>query len=130
MNTINKTSGKTHPPLSDLPFYCKNNKPVAFWCVDPTGDYEKDCVLGQTYANAALDFIINTDFNPLLGWIVRDMITTNNFGGIEAGFFSVISMHAASDKRFRNLLKKSKEQQAQESENIHSKPKLLQEHKS
>jgi hypothetical protein len=126
MNSNNKKPTKTRPPLSSLPFYCKNNKPPSFWNVKTTEDYEKDCMLGSTYANAVLDF----NFNPLLGWIVRDMIKANNFGGIEAGFFSVITMHAASDKRFRNLLKKSKEQQAQESENIHSKPKLLQEHES
>lgn len=62
------------------------------WVVEPTGDWSKDNLIGRGYSKA---FIIRVQtvrrIEPLLGYVVRDMVTSGQFGGIEVGFFHGIS---------------------------------------
>lgn len=101
----NKSKGLNRPELSQLPFYDADYKPAVFWRVDPCGDYTQECLIGEQYAIAALDFIIETDFSPLLGWIVTDMAEVNNFSGIEIGFMSKISEIAVQQHKYDYTLR-------------------------
>jgi hypothetical protein len=56
--------------LLKLPFVSSINNKPCYWDVKPTGDYEVDCKTGTQYATQTLDFILETNFNPFLGWIV------------------------------------------------------------
>jgi len=108
----NSNKGSIRPKqaaeLTQLPFYDANYAPACFWRVNPSDDYIQDCKLGQDYATAALDFILEHNFTPLLGWIVKDMIILDNYAGIEAGFFSKISETAIKQHKHDYTLAKVK----------------------
>lgn len=97
------------PNFANLPFYDANYKPAVFWRVDPTGDYAQECLAGEQYATAALDFMLEANFTPLLGWIVKDMAEINNFSGIEIGFMSTISEKAITQHKYDCMVAKFRE---------------------
>lgn len=64
----------------------------SYWSnVRSTGDYHRDCKVGSQYAYRALQTIKAESFQPLLGWIVLDMIKKKCPTGFVVGFFQTIA---------------------------------------
>lgn len=84
-----------HPSFVDrLPFVGLKRKggERSFWCdVKSTGVMEQDQSLGSSYAYLALQAIKAEHFQPLLGWIVLDMIESRCPKHIVIGFFQTIA---------------------------------------
>jgi hypothetical protein len=70
----------------------KDQLPRDFWHnVKSTGDHLKDSEIGSAYAYLALQAIKADRFQPLLGWIVLDMIEHKCPKHIVVGFFQTIA---------------------------------------
>jgi hypothetical protein len=70
----------------------KDQLPRDFWHnVKSTGDHLKDSDIGSAYAYLALQAIKAEKFQPLLGWIVLDMIESRCPRHIVVGFFQTIA---------------------------------------
>ena len=77
----------------------KHQTPRCFWHVKPTGDYGTDCITGEKYALAYLEYAAALPVNIACGClpsIVRDM--PRNLSGIEVGFLSMIDFAAEAGK--------------------------------
>ena len=96
------------PAVTQLPFVCdtpeNRHKPRCFWSATPSGDIGADCRTGTLYALAALRYMRDAEFTPLLGWIISDMIAQNHghdspeieYDGLVIGFCQVIANVAVS----------------------------------
>jgi hypothetical protein len=74
--------------IAQLPFVANDG----FWCgVVSTGDFQADNEIGSHYAYLALAAIRAEKFQPLLGWIVMDMIKKGCPEGIVCGFFQTVA---------------------------------------
>lgn len=62
-----------------------DQKERCFWDVLPTGSWSFDTSVGEEYARIYLERC-KTYGAPALGWVVRDMIRSGSYTGIEAGF--------------------------------------------
>ncbi len=70
----------------------KDQLPRDFWHnVKATGDHLRDSDIGSAYAYLALQAIKANKFQPLLGWIVLDMIDSKCPKHIVVGFFQTIA---------------------------------------
>lgn len=70
-----------------------------FWSVKPTGDWQKDCEIGELYAALALDYMVNADMT-VLSWIATDMAhDAPSKCGIRAGFMNRIGRYAMAAER-------------------------------
>jgi hypothetical protein len=84
-------------PLT-LSFVTKRRKrapgvlPLHYWTVQPSGDYEADCVTGDRLALEYLAYDEAEGDFPLLGLIVADMPRETT--GVEVGFMSLIGFAA------------------------------------
>ena len=67
-------------------------KDGALWQPDRTGNYGKDCETGRAAADSLLQTIEETQNPCLFGTVVRAMVEGGVFGGVEAGFCSVIGI--------------------------------------
>lgn len=81
-----------------LPFVSKNDKPngshgaASFWTVDPTGEWAYDCRVGAEYFRLWFDLVQKQEPDrPLLCWIIRDMVRSSRFTGVEAGFIQSLA---------------------------------------
>ncbi len=59
---------------------------LVYWDVRPTGDWRQDCEIGIAYARMYIDRAVRGEPRPLLCWVIRDMVRTGRFGGVETGF--------------------------------------------
>ena len=90
----------TYTPLdlSGLPFIVDDDRgrtlKRSFWNVTPTGDYAADSQLGEDYALKTIQYITQTEFTPLLGWILEEMPSKNRCSQIEFGFFATLAYMA------------------------------------
>lgn len=66
-----------------------------FWAVTHTGDWSRDTECGRQFAREALVAMEASDAPNLLGSVVRSMIAHGQYGGVEAGFLSVIGTAAS-----------------------------------
>jgi hypothetical protein len=85
--------GPEEPGDGDLPFMRRkpDGTPV-FWVVEPTGDWGHDSEVGAEHARSYL----SCQPQPLLSFIVADMIARGRYTGVEAGFLSYIGRLAES----------------------------------
>ena len=73
----------------------KDGRRRSFWHVNPTGDYEIDCLTGKAYAIALLQYEMNNGGpGNFLNWISKDMPSETS--GIEVGFWIEIGAHAVN----------------------------------
>lgn len=100
----------TYTPLdlSELPFVVDDlsGREIhrSFWNVTPTGDFAKDCQLGEDYAFKTIKFITKTGFTPLLGWILEEMPRKEQTSQIEFGFFSALAYMALDGKGMQQVM--------------------------
>lgn len=74
---------------------------TSLWKVRPTGDWAHDNRLGARYAENLIAHLRRYPNQlPLLGHIMRDMMSQGQFTGIESGFFHRL----ASDIALRNFV--------------------------
>jgi hypothetical protein len=62
-----------------------------FWNEQETGNYWKDCAHGERRAQEFMRVLRARQEGFMMGLMVRDMIRSGRFGGIEVGFFHRIS---------------------------------------
>lgn len=67
------------------------------WGVVATGDWETDSGLGAEYARLYVRAMRDAGRGPLLSWIVRDMMRSGTWTGIEAAFLSTVGRYAGAD---------------------------------
>jgi hypothetical protein len=116
------TSNDTDTGLTSLPFikddpeWMPNNHLGSrgrrcFWSVKTTGEVQADCELGSAYARAALDHMIETDLNPLLGWITVSMGESRAYDSdakmIFVGFLGEIARLAMLGRHVCNALEET-----------------------
>ncbi len=77
-----KNASTAYAPYTTLPGV---NFPPA------SGDHLLDCEAGAQQAQEFLRTLAKGDGHYLLGWIVRDMIESGKFSGVEIGFFGALS---------------------------------------
>lgn len=82
-------------PPTAMPFMVKPTTDTAtkWWSVEPTNDWNEDADVGAEYARIYLE-AAKRSLIPPLGWIVRDMIRTGRWSGIEAGFCNTVGASA------------------------------------
>lgn len=74
-----------------LPFVMRVNGVKDFWdTIEASGDWLADAEIGREYGRLYLDRL-EAGSAPLMSWVVQAMIAKGNYGGIEAGFLSVIN---------------------------------------
>jgi hypothetical protein len=77
--------------IVNFPFVGKIDDKVVFWLVEPSGTWLADCELGERYARMFIKLITSGRTSvALLGWVVKGMISTGRFTGIECGFMGAI----------------------------------------
>ena len=95
MNSTIDNDVYTPLDFSDLPFIVDDDRgrtlQRSFWNVTPTGDYAADSQLGEDYALKTLQYINETEFTPLLGWILEEMPPKERTSQIEFGFFATLT---------------------------------------
>lgn len=52
-----------------------------------TGDYEADCRTGHQFADALISRMAATEFTPMLGIIVREMVASGRWTAAHVGLF-------------------------------------------
>ncbi|WP_191060999.1 hypothetical protein [Geminicoccus harenae] len=72
----------------------KTLSPRDFWSIKRTDDWALDFTLGMGLGDHYIEFMTKDPTSPLLGWIVKDMISKGHFGGVECGFLDRISRMA------------------------------------
>jgi len=77
--------------LERLPFIQADTTGKKFWAVTPTDDYAADNATGRAYADALIAYMKETGAVNLLGSIVRSMMESRTYGGIEVGFMHRIA---------------------------------------
>lgn len=104
--------------ITDLPFVRDTTPeeqaaglpPRLFWCVQPTGDYGKDCITGGEYGQQALAYMAKRDFPLLLTWAVLDMMRAGpEHSGIEVGFMSHMAGRAMICQQVADQMKPVKQ---------------------
>jgi len=79
---------------STLPFIDKSPSSSAngrYWHVpEGTGDWQEDSQLGSEYGRIYVEQWASKGTGPLFPWIVRDMVRSGRWSGIEAGFTGVV----------------------------------------
>lgn len=66
-----------------------------FWSVPPaTGAWREDNALGAEYGRIYVQAWLRDETGPILPWIVRDMVRSGQWSGIESGFLGVIGRAA------------------------------------
>jgi hypothetical protein len=81
--------------IKSLPFVKDRVKWRSFWNVKPTGDYEKDCIIGTRLALKYLAYEeADYDGPGSLQLIVKDM--PRKLSGVEIGFLTMVSYAARS----------------------------------
>lgn len=93
MKQFAETAQPARPQITDLPFVVDRNKRRSFWHVSPSGDYVKDCDLGNKFALKYLAYE-HANKSAMLGWIVRDM--PKKHSGVEVGFLTLVALSAGA----------------------------------
>jgi hypothetical protein len=88
------------PPAPDLPFVSDHPERHArglhgtgrcFWDVKSSGVWCEDCELGAEYGRLYLEHLRRTGKpDPLMCWIVADMIAAGRWSGVECGFVQTV----------------------------------------
>jgi hypothetical protein len=88
------------PPAPELPFVSDHPERRArslhgtgrcFWDVQTSGDWCADCEVGAEYGQLYLEHLRRTGKpDPLMCWIVADMIATGRWSGVECGFVQTV----------------------------------------
>lgn len=69
-----------------------SNREFASWPFEPTGDYISDRAKGRALARELLARRDESNFNPMLGWIVQSVGKLDrDLSALEIGFFSDLS---------------------------------------
>jgi hypothetical protein len=88
-SSVSTAETASNSTMVNLPFMGKKpNGRTLCWKVEPTGDWLADNEIGEQYARMLLK--LRTSRRPLLCLIVRDMIATGRYTGIEAGFLGTL----------------------------------------
>lgn len=66
-----------------------------FWSPERTGDYMADCAVGRAAGLEIVERLRDGAAPNLLGSVIRDMIASDQFEGVEAGFCSTIAQIVA-----------------------------------
>jgi hypothetical protein len=97
------TSKRTKPPAEPTFFdllpmagridpKANDGRSTSFWVVKRTGDYGFDCYLGAELGRQTLRLMRGSLGGPtILNQIVRDMVRSAEFGGVEVGFLSMVA---------------------------------------
>lgn len=80
--------------LRVLPFVDNDNGSLDLWSVDSSGDRNADIALGEQYAETALHVARMFQMPAVIAMIMRDMVLSARFGGVEAGFVAAIASAA------------------------------------
>lgn len=85
-----KNAQASYPhPITLLPFVKDTKGDRNFWTIDGrTGDWGNDCLRGEAMAQLAIGYMKRTRFVPLLTFVVKDMVASGSFGGVEVGFIT------------------------------------------
>jgi hypothetical protein len=95
--------GAQHPgPVDELAlfaayrfqFVAERDTGLHWWAVSPTGHEETDIATGELYATVALAVAKECDFAFLIAVVLRDMVRSGRFTGLEAGFLGTIASAA------------------------------------
>lgn len=63
-----------------------DGRPRHFWCVKEPKSWIEANALGELYADMVIDHMKFHNLEPLLGWVMCDMIAEGRWGGVEIGF--------------------------------------------
>jgi len=93
----NLAAGSATPTLGHLPFTgLRADEGVAVWSPpEVSGDWAEQCIVGREFGNAAVDYIRASGDHALLSAVVRAIADRGTFTGVEAGFFSRVSISLA-----------------------------------
>lgn len=75
----------TSPNLDVLSFAGSRSTP---WNPERTGDYSVDCATGRFYADELTAWVQLTGYLPLLANVCKAITESNQWGGVEIGFFT------------------------------------------
>lgn len=76
----------------------RDDDPCQFWDVDMTGVWSFDAKVGQEYARIYIERC-KWYGAPALSWIVRDMIRSGTYSGVEAGFIGGVASQLPARQR-------------------------------
>lgn len=72
--------------MVDLPFVVEKDGKKDWWNVCTSGDSIADAQIGRDYADTLIQFMMTTGNTAALGWVVRRMISSGEYGPIEIAF--------------------------------------------
>lgn len=93
----------TPPSDQILPFVDTHKPPdsKSFWLVQGGGDWFEDTDVGREYARLYMDQRAEKKSAPTLTWVVRDMLRSGRWTGVEAGFLDSIEAAAICGHKLR-----------------------------
>lgn len=92
------------PPADQILPFVDSHKPPndkSFWLVQGGGDWFEDTDVGREYARLYMNQRVEKKAAPTLAWVVRDMLHSGRWTGVEAGFLDAVEAAAISGYRLR-----------------------------
>lgn len=74
--------------------YSADGRVACYWAPKASGDWAADNAAGRAYAAEAIHHISANDATPVLGFIMKAMVSRGEFGGVEAGFSQRMAQRA------------------------------------
>ncbi|WP_372835957.1 hypothetical protein [Pontibacterium sp.] len=91
----NHTTGASIADVADLPFVSTSESGRNFWCVSPSGDYQKDYDAGRRFGNSFIEAARRRAITPFVLQLIIAAFPSE-LTPVEFGFLSQVSMGVAA----------------------------------